>query len=104
MSSVWYINTTMILRLESLVDQDGDPIEDATVEMTECVDCDGNTPGELTLPLTLTHTADGNYEATIDADVEVEDGARLTATIVATETGGATREWQETITVRRSKG
>lgn len=104
MASVWYINTTMLLRLDALVDQDGDPVTAATVEMTKCVDCDGNTPDGLSLPLTLSHTADGTYEAELDADIELTEFDVLTATIVATEPAGATREWEDTIVVRQSTG
>ena len=103
MSNVWYVNSTMIIRLNDLVDQDGDPVETATVEMTECVDCDGNTPSGLSLPVTLTHDSEGTYEATLDDEIEIEAGETLYAKIVATA-GATTREFNTTIRCRNSKG
>lgn len=102
-NNVWYVNSTMIIRLSSLVDQDGDPVEDATVEMTECVDCDGDTPEGLSLPVTLTHDADGTYEATLDEEIEIDAGDTLYAKIVATS-GATVREFNTIIRCRESKG
>jgi hypothetical protein len=102
--SVWFINTTMVIRLESLVDQEGDPVVAATVEMTECVDYHGETPVGLTLPLALVHQGAGTYEATLDAGVEISEGVILTATIVATAPGGTTREWVERIVPKHGDG
>jgi len=99
-TSVLYTGTDMILSLAGLVDDAGDPITNATVELTELEDCDGVTPDGITLPLALNHVDAGTYEGQIEDSIEVTVGQVFTGKIEVTSTAGDS-SWYETIVVRR---
>lgn len=100
---VLYVDNDMILRLPDVVDDAGDPITTATVELTELLDCDGNTPDGIALPLTLFHDSGGTYEAEIEDTIDVEDGDVYQAKIVVSSSSGD-GAWFYEIVVRKRTG
>lgn len=91
-----YAGNSMVLRLESLEDHNGDPVDDATVE----AEITRGATSIWTGTLAAVSGAAGDYEATLPADLVVTVGERLAGTITA-EAGGATLVDSFPIEVRR---
>lgn len=101
MSTVYYTASDMALKLEGLKNAaTGDPITDATVTLETLVNCDGETPDGITLPLAMTHTGSGDYAAEIPSELDVYVGETLFATIKAVTTGGKQKTFKERVIVR----
>jgi hypothetical protein len=99
-ASAIYPGNNSILRLENLVDREKNPVTIASVTLQSFLDATGDTPSGLSLPLTLQHTTEGNYEAALPNSIDLTPGNVYKAKVRAVA-GSVTGEWTETVLAMR---
>lgn len=93
-----YVGNDTVLELtgeDRLEDQDGNPVEGATMEATLLTQDGTEVPG-VTWPVALSDDGGGEYSGVIPSDVEVAKGKRYGLQLVA-EAGGAKATWVQTV-------
>lgn len=93
-----YVGNDTVLELVGegrLEDQDGNPVESATVEAT-LLEPDGTEVSGVTWPVALSDEGDGEYSGVIPSDVQVTKGNRYGLQLVA-EAGSAKATWVQTV-------
>ena len=94
-----YIDNDNLLSVTGLKNaSSGSYMNDATVTAT-LVDSTGTTVTGQTFPVTLSYVADtdGNYQATLEDALSLNEGSVYTATISATTSSGLSASWQMTM-------
>jgi len=84
------------LRLEELVDETGAEVTDATVELIELKDADGNDVAGISLPVPMPHISAGSYHGALPASIVSTAGSLYKAKVRAVA-NGATAPFTETL-------
>jgi hypothetical protein len=90
------------LRLEDLVDEDGLPVTDATVELTTLTDRAGNAVEGILLPTPMLHISGGDYQCALPATLGVTADKIYKATARAVANGAAAPFTETLIAARRA--
>lgn len=96
-----YIGSDSILMLQGLVNRDGEPVTDAEVTLETFVDAAGLPVAGISLPLTLLHVSDGDYEAAIPDEIGLMAGHVYKATVRA-DRASIVKTWTETVLALRA--
>lgn len=99
MADFIYINSDMIATLKGLKDESGAAVTGAAVELTLL--SGGSEVTGATWPVSMSHTADGDYTAELSKDLDFTNGDRVTAKIVATAGGRQLEVYYNTKAVQR---
>jgi len=82
---VYYRNSTMILEMTQLQDQDGQPVVGATVE-AEITRLDGSAIPGITSPAALSDEGAGRYQVTIPG-IELAKGSYIAIVVTSVASG-----------------
>jgi hypothetical protein len=91
-------NSTLLVTIPALVDDDATAVVAATVQITGITDTGGDAVGADEMPITLAHVSAGKYEGSIPHDIGMANGRRYTVTIQATS-GSLVRTWRQPVVV-----
>lgn len=89
-------DSTLLVTITQLVDDDDAAVTGATVTITGIADVNGTAIGADEMPITLNHVADGKYEGSIPHDIGMSQGKRYVVTIRAVS-GSLTRTWRQPV-------
>lgn len=89
-------DSTLLVTVSALVDEDSAAVTGATVQITGIADVSGTAVGADDLPITLTGDGTGAYEGSIPHDIGMNQGMRYVVTIKAVN-GSLTRTWRQPV-------
>ena len=99
-TSVFYVGNSAIARVDSLRDEDGNYVNDATVTLESFTnEAGGGAVGGVTTPLTLSYVAgtNGRYEAALSHSLAVTPGEWYVGVFRAVTSGGLRGQWTERV-------
>lgn len=94
--SALYVENDNVLVMESLVDQDGAAVTDATVTLVSIIDEDDAEISGMSFPTTMPHDSGGTYKVVLPAALAVVAG-KVYRAIVTADAGGVVGKWTEVL-------
>lgn len=94
-----YLDNDHVVVVQSLTDQDGVAVTDATVTVESIVDNRGTAVTGVSFPISLSHESAGTYEGSLPKEIQIREGRIYKAHIRAVA-DGKQAQWTESLVAK----